>query len=577
LCTAKAMFLRSDVYFQFLCVLSALHFGASVDWDCTFWEGSTVPGISVLTTGDFYSISLEGGNSTEYIDQWDVRTLVGVSVAGNPLSYDEVLKFAPQDCEDTDYLVVMTARCPNAEKYGQEDVILDTIEFQPLPLDQHSSFKRSDYNVLRAQIVKTGDQVTLICQTEDEASRLYGDQFKPYYTWLKEISFSTEEPVLSGPSHDNTLVLDSAKCGDAGYYYCKVTKCTYHPFLTTKACNNNDLAVQQAAPTVDYRKCRVFGDPHIITFDGSMYNYKGQCWYVLAMDAARGAKWFIYGWFNACGERSSCLETLSIITKETHLTSKAQIQLLRGYGMSIDGKKTFIRRDTPFDYKNGISMVFSGDSLLVTIPEFGLSVKWDGLAAATIRLNQDTPTLGLCGNNDGDGSNDYSSFYDRLDRNSDAFADAWSIGVAPCVLSHDVQEESSSIRSAADLFRSGMNPNNFPVSILRKVCRDSVYGSSGSEIQLTFVANQLPKARVNAIIEACVFDIQNTQYDFFDKRYNFPGCIALSMLADEAEELGICVEDWQVTARCPLPIQWREESIRIGCLWTDEDFKTVRS
>ena len=32
---------------------------------------------------------------------------------------------------------------------------------------------------------KTGDQVTLICQTEDEASRLYGDQFKPYYTWLK--------------------------------------------------------------------------------------------------------------------------------------------------------------------------------------------------------------------------------------------------------------------------------------------------------------------------------------------------------------------------------------------------------
>ena len=47
-------------------------------------------------------------------------------------------------------------------------------------------------------------------------------------------------------------------------------------------------------------------------------------------------------------------------------------------------------------------MVFSGDSLLVTIPEFGLSVKWDGLAAATIRLNQDTPTLGLCGNNDGE-------------------------------------------------------------------------------------------------------------------------------------------------------------------------------
>ena len=43
------------------------------------------------------------------------QTLVGVSVAGNPLSYDEVLKFAPQDCEDTDYLWVKMISFPKKE------------------------------------------------------------------------------------------------------------------------------------------------------------------------------------------------------------------------------------------------------------------------------------------------------------------------------------------------------------------------------------------------------------------------------------------------------------------------------
>ena len=38
--------------------------------------------------------------------------------------------------------------------------------------------------------------------------------------------------------------------------------------LKTGACNNNDVAVQAVPPTIDYRKCKIFGDPHVITFDG---------------------------------------------------------------------------------------------------------------------------------------------------------------------------------------------------------------------------------------------------------------------------------------------------------------------
>ena len=50
-----------------------------------------------------------------------------------------------------------------------------------------------------------------------------------------------------------------------------------------------------------------------------------------------------------------------------------------------------------------------------------------------------------------------------------------------------------------------------------------MYGSKNSDTQLTFVANQLPKEKVDAIIDACIMDIRGIEYGFFDKRYNFAG------------------------------------------------------
>ena len=39
--------------------------------------------------------------------------------------------------------------------------------------------------------------------------------------------------------------------------------------------------------------------------------------------------------------------------------------------------------------------------MLLEVPEFGLKIKWDGLIAATIYVDQNTPTMGMCGDNDG--------------------------------------------------------------------------------------------------------------------------------------------------------------------------------
>ncbi|XP_063682215.1 zonadhesin-like [Bolinopsis microptera] len=521
---------------------------------------------------DYFAVQLGGDRSA--IEQWSVTNEDGGSVSPAVLSPDHVFEYSPSDCDKTSYRVRISARCSDDQVH---DIELETVTMEPIPINEMSTFLKSDYDQLRGQGANEGDRVTMTCQTQEDADRLY--DFQPTYMWFKLDSMDRDNHKnrVSGPSPDlSELVVDSASCGDGGHYFCKILRCAYHT-KKTDACNNNDLAVKLNTPLpVTTSKCRVFGDPHIMTFDGTLYNYRGQCWYVLAMDKEH-YKWFVYGYFSPCGDRSHCLETVSLVARTTDNPGGTQIQMLRGYGVNLQGAKTFIKRDTLTKFK-GVELLFKGDKMFLEVPEFGLKIKWDGLIAATIYVDKNTPTMGICGDNDGDKSNDLNTFYDGKVRNSNEFVDAWSLGQAGCQLSGDIPEiEEEEISSLAMLLSRGANPNNFPSFVQESYCKKTMYGfSSGQASQLATIADNLPAEMLDYFVDTCVHDTKFIDYGWFDKvNHQFSGCGAAHMLAEEAEELGICIEEWERGSGCPSRAQIRKESIRIGCVWTEEDLETV--
>lgn len=111
--------------------------------------------------------------------------------------------------------------------------------------------------------------------------------------------------------------------------------------------------------------------------------------------------WVVYGEFTPCG-RGSCLTQISLYHK------RDAVIIGRGWLVSYRGVKQTFKQGKDFQI-GSLDMSFDGLYLKVAIPESGLTLVWDGAMSLQIALDsaQDTgPLCGLCGNNDGDDSNE---------------------------------------------------------------------------------------------------------------------------------------------------------------------------
>ncbi|KAL3832552.1 hypothetical protein ACJMK2_024186, partial [Sinanodonta woodiana] len=152
-----------------------------------------------------------------------------------------------------------------------------------------------------------------------------------------------------------------------------------------------------------YRTCANFGDSHYRTFDGMGYQYGGSCYYNLASDTLKG--WRIDMKVINC---SSCLTCKKRITIQAFI-GEQEVVLEAGTAY-ING--------IPLDLAEGIavqvagmSIIRRGDFLMVEARGGDLKVKADDKSSVYVTVRKDSGfvTTGLCGDNNGNATDDYGN------------------------------------------------------------------------------------------------------------------------------------------------------------------------
>ena len=224
--------------------------------------------------------------------------------------------------------------------------------------------------------------------------------------------------------------IDSGTC-------CTQKSCTYNgmfyqqgdqikPNCTTKCiCQNGEWACSRTS-CFNGAICYASGDPHYSTFDSRRYDFQGICEYVLTKDCQRGR--FIVTVVNTpCsrGSTVSCTTEVTITVPNVNLV----INLRRG---PAGGELYFNGNHYP-NMGNGhiltvgeVEIVRNG-GIIVTLTSTGLVVTWKGTSSVQVQALKDLKNelCGLCGNYNGNYSDDFQNPSGIVEQNVNDFAFSW--------------------------------------------------------------------------------------------------------------------------------------------------------
>ena len=495
------------------------------------------------------------------------------------------------------------------------------------------SFDKQRYPIItsysKSRTVSVGDFVDFQCIATDAADHLPQwpkhdlsvditfelddrDLASPDHGWSSDISKSTKSRPSPKGRIDITEVAEvymykqAIEKSDQGWYRCRA--CIYKGDPELEACDishakfflqvkkrrlplndqplvngtNTFVPVSSSSPSLvtdmppqdrPRSSCQVFGDPHIISFDGTIYNMpSASCDYVLALDQA-GGKWFIYGRMRPCGKLSvgMCLESVSIYALGD------AVELQRGWVVNNNGKKIETMQLTKPIQAGEFEVEFTGNSLIVsvllgveksstgTIKDW-LIVSWDGLTAVTIEVPQTVRTQGLCGDNDHDPINDFD-VWGTLNNNMVIFSESMKV---------DRNWRCEAAKPALTLAE------------VKRVCGAKKYRKAEEKCEKIFIINSFRECADDKqpYIDACIFDqckglnLQNNLYPWMiipkvDKVL-VPGCNAAEAYAMKCskttwDEDGniiapIDVSSWDSEAvACPSKSVKLENIPKLGC------------
>uniref|UniRef100_A0A8C9NX71 VWFD domain-containing protein n=1 Tax=Spermophilus dauricus TaxID=99837 RepID=A0A8C9NX71_SPEDA len=192
---------------------------------------------------------------------------------------------------------------------------------------------------------------------------------------------------------------------------------------SVKGCPEGELCEVQndllgCYPT-SFGSCQASGDPHYVSFDGRRFDFMGTCMYLLV---------------GSCGQ-DPALPTFRVLVENEHRGSKT-VSYTRAVRVEADGVEVALNgilQYLPFQAADGRVQVFRQGRDAVVRTDFGLTVtyNWDALVTVKVPSSYAKALCGLCGNFNGDPSDDLALRGGGQAANALDFGNSWQEEPSP--------------------------------------------------------------------------------------------------------------------------------------------------
>ncbi|XP_075763599.1 IgGFc-binding protein-like isoform X2 [Pelodiscus sinensis] len=278
---------------------------------------------------------------------------------------------------------------------------------------------------------------------------------------------------------------------------------------------------------VSQAMCWAGGYLHYHTFDGRVYNFHGTCNYTVAK-ICRGDS--ITPFFHVTAKSESWGNTqVSYIVSVTIQVDRVTITAARAEAGFVWVNNT--RAHLPISLNNGVLRLYQSGTSLVLRTSFKLSVAydWNNHLRVTVPRDFSNSLCGLCGNYNGDPTDDFQTPDGDLAPSVAALGRSWAVEDEEQHCWHDCI--------------GGCKP--CAASIARKYKEEDSCGLITKVSDGPF-SQCHAKVDPTAYLDNCVYDLCHTD------GYRKVLCEALKAYADACQLEGVRIGDWRQLARCSL-------------------------